>query len=104
MYTVKITGPGTITFRQRPVRVPATFKKVSVKELKILKVMCKAHNLTYEVLEEESERLARVAEKIRHDEEVIDVDSAIDGTETTVEELFESADTLEKLMGDLGKE
>lgn len=104
MYTVKVSGPGTIVFRQRSIRVPATFNKVSVRELKLLKVMCQAHNLTYEILEAESERLAKVAEKIKNIEEIADVDAAIEGTETTVEELFESDDTLEKLIGDMGKE
>ena len=104
MYTVKVTGPGTITFKGRAVRVPAVFNKVSERDLKILKVMCKAHNFEYEILEAESERLARVAEKVKADSgDVADVDAVIEGTETKVEDLFESDDTLGDLLN-MGKE
>ena len=104
MYTVKIFGPGTIVFRQRDVRVPATFNKVSAKELKFLKVLCRAQNHTYEILEAETERLSRVAEKVHDDDDgFIDVDKAIEETETNIEDLFEGDDTLGQLIDDLNE-
>ncbi len=99
MYTVKVSGTGAIFFQERDVRLPATFKKITDKKLKLLKALCRAHNLTYEILEEESERLASVVGKIHEDVELPNIDAAIDGTETSIEDLFEGDDTLGNLLG-----
>jgi len=104
MYTVKITNSGTITFRGSPTRLPATFNKVCSQELKLIKVICRANNFIYEILEKESERLAFVAEKVRRTEYILDSDEAIEGTEVEVEELFESDNTLGDLLKNLDKE
>jgi hypothetical protein len=104
MYTVKISTPGVVVFRGKDVRTPAVFSKVTIKELKFIKVLCLSRNLTYEILEEESERLSQVAQKITDDQEILDFDEAIDNTDTTVEDLFESDDTLGDLIENLGKE
>ncbi len=101
MYTVKISGPGTITFKGRTARLPATFNKISEKDLKLLKVMCLAQNFEYEVMEEESERLTRVAEKAKAEDIMSNDPDLIEATE--VEVLFESDDTLGDLLK-LGKE
>jgi hypothetical protein len=104
MYTVKISTPGAIVFRGKDVRTPAVFPKVTTKELKFMKIVCLSQNLEYEILEAETERLAQVAQKITEDQEFVDLDEAIDNTDTTVEDLFESDDTLGDLIENLGKE
>lgn len=93
-----------ITFRNRSTRLPTTFNKVSKKEIKFLKVMCKAANVTMEISEEESERLASVVKKLE-ESEIQNIDLAdIEDTETMIEELFESEDALGSLMQNLEKE
>jgi hypothetical protein len=104
MYTVKISTSGAVIFRGKDVRTPAIFPKVTTKELKFLKILCLSQNLEYEILESESERLSQVAEKIHEGEEILDIETSIDNTDTTVEDLFESDDTLGDLLGNLGKE
>jgi hypothetical protein len=103
MYTVKVKGPGTIVFRGQQARLPATFTKVPQKELKLLKILCKSANVEYEILEQESERIASVAEKARIAEVNLgDID--IDDTDTKIEDLFESDDTLGNLLKSIEKE
>jgi hypothetical protein len=105
MYTVKITGHGTIMFRNRAIRLPATFNKVSSKDITFLEVMCRAANVEMEIMEKESKRLASVVQKLEENQiPNIDSDLEIDGTETKIEELFDSDDTLGSLMKKLEKE
>lgn len=102
MYTVKVSGPGTITFRNRTVRTPATFSKISKRELRLLKVMCTSKNLNCEVLEAESERLAKVVEKVKIEEEVEVDETGL--SDPNVEVLFESEDTLGYLLNNSERE
>lgn len=105
MYTVKITGTGMIAYRNRSVRLPSTFKKVPKKDLKFLKVMCRSANVQMEILEEESERLASVVEKMKKPEtQNIDPNFEIEGTETKIEDLFDSEDALGSLLKNIKKE
>jgi len=104
MYTVKIKGTGSLIFGGRSIRVPATLKKISDKQLKLIKVMCRAHSLEFEILEEESDRLARVTEKLHDDSLIENIDEEIENSETIIEDLFESDDTLGKLLGEMRKE
>lgn len=102
-YTVKVEGPGTLAFREKIARLPATFNRVTIKDLKLLKVMCKSINVKFEILEKESERLASVAKKAQSVDDVIDI-SDIDQTETQIEDLFESDDSLGDMLKNLEKE
>jgi hypothetical protein len=105
LYTVKITGHGTIAFRNRATRLPATFNKVSLKDIKLLEVMCISANVNMEIVEKESEILSSVVKKLEEDQVLnIDSDLEIEGTETKIEELFDSGDTLGSLMKNLEKE
>lgn len=105
MYTVKVTGHGTITFRNRATRLPATFNKVSSKDMKLLKVMCKSANVDMEIMEKESERLASVVQKLEEDQSLkITAEHEIENTETKIEDLFDDEDTLGSLMKNLEKE
>lgn len=104
MYTIKIEGTGTITFRNKPVRVPVILKRVSDKELKFIQVICRAQSLCYEILEAESNNLARVAKKLHDDIVIKDIDGEIEKTEPKIEELFEGNNTLDKLLDVVGKE
>jgi len=103
MYTVKIGGIGMILFRGKEVRVPAEFKKVSDKEIKYLKVVARRLNTTMEIMEKESERLASVAEKLSESDAQLG-DIEIDETETKIEDLFESDDSLGTLLNNLKKD
>jgi hypothetical protein len=103
MYTVKIKGPGTIVFRGKQARLPATFHKVPLKELKALKLACLSTNSDYEILEEEGDRIASVAEKAKTAEINID-EIDIDDTDTKIEDLFDSDDTLGNLLKSIEKE
>jgi hypothetical protein len=103
MYTVKVSNFGTIAFRGKHVRLPATFNKVSEKELKLLKVICRSMSLQYEILEAESERIFRVAEKARADSQA-DYTEEIENTETKIEDLFDSDDTLGSLLKNVEKD
>jgi protein gp37 len=102
-YTVKVEGPGTLAFRGKQARLPATFNRVTAKDLKILKVMCQSINVNYEILEKESERLAAVAKKAQSVDNVIDV-SEIEETETKIEDLFDSDDSLGDILKNLEKD
>jgi hypothetical protein len=104
MYTVKINGVGNIVYKSRETRLPATFKKVPKDDLTMLKVMCKSLNATMEVLEEESDRLASVVQKVQNDEVTISDDLGIEETETSIEELFDSDDALGNIIDQLRKE
>ena len=103
MYTVKVKGPGTIVFRGKQARLPATFTKVPAKELKALIILCQSVDSKYEILEQESERLASVSEKAKIAEINFD-DIDIDDTDTKIEDLFESDDTLGNLLKSIEKE
>lgn len=103
MYTVKIKGPGTIAFRGKQARLPATFHRVPLKELKALKLMCLSIHSEYEILEEESDMLASVAKKAKTAEvDLGDID--IDDTDIKIEDLFDSDDTLGNLLKTIEKE
>jgi len=102
-YTVKVEGPGTLAFREKVVRLPATFNRVTTKDLKILKVMCQSINVKYEILEKESERLATVAKKAQIVDDNIEPFD-IEQTETQIEDLFESDDTLGDILKNIEKE
>lgn len=96
-YTIKMGGPGTIVYKANQIRLPATIHKATDRDVKTLRVMAQANNVTFEVLEQESERLAAVAEKL-HDGKVDLEDFDIDKTETDIEELFEGEDTLGDML------
>ena len=57
-----------------------------------------------EVLEAESDRLASVVQKIQDDEIAIFDSFEIEETETKIEELFESDDTLGNILDTLRKD
>lgn len=102
-YTVKVEGPGTLAFREKIARLPAIFNRVTAKDLKLLKAMCRSINVKYEILEKESERLASIAKKaqiVADDIEPFDIDQ----TETQIEDLFESDDALGDMLKNLEKE
>jgi len=101
-HTVKVEGPGTLVFRSKIARLPAIFNKVSDKDLKILKSMCRSIDVQYEILEKESERLAAIAKKAKTVEEVESFD--IDQTETKIEDLFDSEDSLGDILKNIEKE
>lgn len=96
-YTIKMGGPGTIVYKANQIRLPATIHKATEKDIKILKVMAKSNGVTFEVLEQESERLATVAAKLHDEKNEVD-DFDIDETETDIEELFEGEDTLGDML------
>ena len=102
-YTVKVEGPGTLAFREKIARLPATFKRVTAKDLKILKVMCQSINVKYEILETESERLAAVAKKAQSVDNNIDI-SDIEETDIQIEDLFDSDDSLGDMLKNLEKD
>ena len=105
MYTVKITGSGVMTYRNSTTRLPATFRKVPKKDLKYFETVCRSRNNKMEILEKESERLSSVIEKLHDPEnENLDLDSEIDGTETKIEDLFDSEDALGSLINNIEKE
>lgn len=104
MYTVKIPDHGNIVFRGKQVRLPATFNKVSEKDLKLLKVMCHSLNIKYEILEAESERLSKVLEKAKSANVILDPTREIEETNTKIEDLFEGDDTLGDLLKSVGKD
>lgn len=103
MYTVKVKGPGTIVFRGKQARLPATFTRVPPKELKTLKILCNSVHSEYEILEQESERIASVAKKAKTSEVSLE-DIDIDDTDTKIEDLFDSDDTLGNLLKSIEKE
>ena len=102
-YTVKVEGPGTLAFREKIARLPATFNRVTAKDLKILKVMCQSINVKYEILEKESERLAAVAKKAQSVDNNIDI-SDIEETDIQIEDLFDSDDSLGDMLKNLEKD
>lgn len=104
MYTIKMTGAGAIFFRGRDTRLPAIFKKVSKKELERVKVICHANGFSFEIMEEESERLKAVVEKAKEEVPVEDMQDFLENSVTKIEDLFEEDDTLGKLIEDLGRE
>jgi len=103
MYTVKINGVGNIVYKTRSTRLPATFKKVSEANLTMLKVMCTSLNATMEISGAESDKLTSVVQKVQADK-VIDDGFEIEETETKIEELFESDDTLGNILDQLRKD
>lgn len=103
MYTVKLTDRGKIlNFKGKQIRLPTTLSRLSEKDLKLLKVMCKAQAITYEILEQESERLATVIAKAK--EAPVKPSDVNDDVEIIVEDLFESEDTMGELLKHLNKE
>jgi hypothetical protein len=103
MYTVKVSDVGTIVFRSQQVRLPATFNKVTSKELKLMDVICRAQNIRYEIMEKESERLGAVVDKIVEND-LDDVEYDIEDTNTQIEDLFEGDDSLANLLNLLEEE
>jgi len=104
MYTVKITGTGTIVYKGRVSRLPATFPKIPKKELITLKTMCRSLGAEMEILEAEGERLVNVVQKIKDNENLSTDVSVIEETETKIEELFDSDDALGNLLDKLKKD
>jgi hypothetical protein len=104
MYTVKINGVGNIVYKTRSTRLPATFKKVPEADLTMLKVMCISLNATMEISGLESDRLTSVAQKVQADKVIIVDGFEIEETETKIEELFESDDTLGNILDQLRKD
>lgn len=104
MHTVKVNGPGSMVFKGRQVRLPAEFKNLSDKDLKLLKVMCHHANVNFEIIGAESKRLASVAKKLSEAHITEEELKSIDDTDIEIEDLFTSDDSLGKLLGNLDKE
>lgn len=103
-FTVKLLDRGkTLDFKGQQIRLPATIDKLSKKDLTLLKVMCTAQGVTYEILEQESERLVSMIEKAREPTNEVPEPMEEDG-EIIVENLFESEDTMAELLKNLNKD
>jgi hypothetical protein len=119
MYTVKVPAKGKkVVFRAKEVRTPAVFHNVTEKELKLLEVMLRAVDTEFELIEVNSKHLQKLAQKLNkngimnyqvQDGVVKYCFKDVDLEETKVEEveiddLFDSDDTMGKLLKNLDKE
>lgn len=105
MNTIKILGPGMIIYRRKQIRLPATIHKVPDRDIKLLKSLTKAIDVKMEFVEEETERLTSMVNKIKN-EEVFNTNSIeeIEKTEINIEDLFDGNDSLGNLLKNIDKE
>lgn len=119
MYTVKVKEKGKkVVFRSKEVRTPAVFHNVNEKELKFLEVLLRAVDAEFELTEVDSFNLKQIAQNLNKngimnyrlvDGVIKYCFKDVDFEETKVEEvdiedLFESENTMDKLLKNLDKE